>query len=71
MRDNPTQRALIRASACRLESAMLEHVRVREAIRPIAWRRLMRLAAMIQAQPIAPRRRANRGRLKPLEVTSA
>jgi hypothetical protein len=50
---------------------MLEHVRVREAIRPIAWRRLMRLAAMIQAQPIAPRRRANRGRLKPLEVTSA
>jgi hypothetical protein len=60
MRDNPTQRLLIRASAVRLESAMLEHVRVREAIRPIRNRRVARLAAMISAQPIGERRTFNR-----------
>lgn len=60
MRDNPTQRALLRASACRQLAALEEHAASRDAIRPIMWRRLMALAAMVKAQPIGERRTFNR-----------
>jgi hypothetical protein len=60
MRDNPTQRLLLRASACRQMTAMEEHVSVRQAIRPIMWRRLLALAALVASQPIAERRTRNR-----------
>jgi hypothetical protein len=60
MRDNPTQRLLLRASACRQMTALEEHVRVRQAIRPIMWRRLLSLAALVASQPIGERRTLNR-----------
>jgi hypothetical protein len=60
MRDNPTQRALIRASACRQMAALEEHAATRDAIRPLFRRRGARLAAMISAQPIGERRNVNR-----------
>ena len=56
MRFNPTQAALSRASACRQMAALEEHAELREAIRPIYWRRLMKLAALVAAQPIGERR---------------
>lgn len=59
-RDNPTQRALSRASACRQLAALEEHAATRNAIRPLFWRRVEALAAMISAQPIGERRATNR-----------
>lgn len=59
-RDNPTQRLLLRASAGRQMAALEEHARVRQAIRPLFWRRVIALAAMITAQPIGERRTLNR-----------
>jgi hypothetical protein len=60
MRDNPTQRLLMRASACRQMDAMEEHALTRNAIRPIYWRRLLKLAALVASQPIGERRTLNR-----------
>lgn len=60
MRSNATQSALELAAACRAYDADLDAIRVREAILPIRWRRLMSLAAMIAAQPIGERRTMNR-----------
>jgi hypothetical protein len=57
---NPTQAALNRASDCRAMAGLEEVALIREAIRPIYWRRLMALAAMIKAQPIGERRATNR-----------
>jgi hypothetical protein len=57
---NPTQAELNRASACRALDGLEEVVAIRETIRPIKWRRLMALAAMVAAQPIAERRTRNR-----------
>jgi hypothetical protein len=57
---NPTQAALSRASACRQMAALEEHATTRNAIRPLFWRRVALLSAMIAAQPIGERRTFNR-----------
>ena len=57
---NPTQAELNRASACRQMAGLEEVALIREAIRPIYWRRLMRLAALVASQPIGERRESNR-----------
>lgn len=57
---NPTQAELNRASACRAMAGLEEVALTRHAIRPIMWRRLLSLAAMIEAQPIGERRTLNR-----------
>lgn len=60
IRWNPTQAELNRASACRAFDALEEQAATRNAIRPLFWRRVQALAAMIEAQPIGERRTANR-----------
>jgi hypothetical protein len=57
---NPTQAELARASACRQLDGLEEVAAIREAIRPIMWRRLGKLAALVAAQPIPDRRTLNR-----------
>lgn len=60
MRDNPTQRLLIRASGARQMAGLEEVAAVRESIRPLFRKRIAMLAAMISAQPIGERRATNR-----------
>jgi hypothetical protein len=70
---NPTQAELNRASACRAMAALEEHALTREAIRPLYWRRLLKLAALVASQPIGERRTLNRrarraGRLEGVRI---
>jgi hypothetical protein len=70
---NPTQAALNRAAACRAMAGLEEVALTRQAIRPIMWRRLLSLAALVASQPIGERRTLNRrarraGRLEGVRI---